>query len=83
MFDCKQVIFAQRRQRLTEGERLVLELGDGSTATFGPICTSLIYYEAEGPEDRHRVKAYFDDNTMQIIFDIDAIIGHETETKDM
>ena len=83
MFDCTQVIFAQRRQRLTEGMQLILELGDGNTATFGPICTALLYHQPEGGEDRHFVEATFEDNTIHYIFDIDEIVGHETETENL
>ena len=80
MFDCKQVIFAQRQQTIFEGQPIVTKIGDNNELHHGDSkCTALIYHEADEHSSRERVVAYFEDNCIRTIFDIDEIMGFETE----
>jgi hypothetical protein len=79
MFDCKQVIFAQRSQSIIEGTPIVTKLKDDKLHYSDEKCTALIYLEPDEQASRERVVAHFDDKSIRIIFDIDEIMGFETE----
>ena len=75
MFDCKQVIYADRTHVITEGTKLHFNTG-GEQLAVGPICTALHFYPPE-EEGKLRVVAFFEDGTVKYIYDIDEVNGME------
>ncbi len=76
MFDCKQVVFAQRQQTIVEGLPIQTKLESGELHESEEICTALHYYPPDDDGQR-RVVALFDNKTIRTIFDIDEIMGYE------
>ena len=76
MFDCKQVIYAQRTATLVEGQKLKLIT---EVTGIGAICTALHYFPPEGEGDKYRVLALFEDGTQTLIFDMDEIKGQDVK----
>ena len=73
MFDCKQVVYANRTHVITEGSQLTIK----EEIVIGEPCKALHYFEPEEPDYKHRVVAVFEDGIKRIIFDIDEISGIE------